>query len=107
MRFLRVDGENYGRSYVDMYYGDLNNLEVLTKSVTQASTAAAKVIYLVNPNTPLRHQIAANDATPIQFTHIPDPPKVPLRGNLKEHPKIGFLHGSNQTTGRPDRSSKT
>lgn len=50
LRFLRVDGENYGRSYVEMYLGDLKNLEVLTKAVTDASAAAAKVLFLVRPN---------------------------------------------------------
>lgn len=50
LRFLRVDGENYGRSYVEMFLGDLNSLEVLTKAVNDASAAAAKVIFLVRPN---------------------------------------------------------
>lgn len=50
LRFLRVDGENYGRSYVEMYLGDLNSLEVLTKAVNEASAAAAKTIFLVRPN---------------------------------------------------------
>lgn len=50
MRFLRVDGENYGRSYVEMFLGDLNSLEVLTKAVNEGSAAAAKVIFLVKPN---------------------------------------------------------
>lgn len=50
LRFLRVDGEDYGRSYVEMYLGDLNSLEVLTKAVNEGSAAAAKVIFLVRPN---------------------------------------------------------
>lgn len=50
LRFLRIDGENYGRSYVEMYLGDLNSLEVLTKAVNEASAAAAKTIFLVKPN---------------------------------------------------------
>jgi hypothetical protein len=50
LRFLRVDGEAYGRSYVEMFLGDLNSLEVLTKAVTEGAAAAAKVIFLVRPN---------------------------------------------------------
>lgn len=50
LRFIKVDGEDYGRSYIEMYMGDLQNLEVLTKAVTQAATAAAKVLYLIRPN---------------------------------------------------------
>lgn len=50
LRFLRVDGENYGRSYVEMFLGDLNSLEVLTRAVTEGAAAAAKVVFLVKPN---------------------------------------------------------
>jgi hypothetical protein len=50
LRFLRIDGENYGRAYVEMFLGDLNSLEVLTLAVTQGAAAAAKVIFLVKPN---------------------------------------------------------
>lgn len=50
LRFLRVDGEAYGRSYVEMYLGDLQSLEILTNAVNEASAAAAKVIFLVRPN---------------------------------------------------------
>ncbi|MEL6509036.1 MAG: portal protein [Pseudomonadota bacterium] len=50
LRFIRVDGENYGRSYCEMYLGDLESLEVLTRAVNESSAAAAKVIFLVNSN---------------------------------------------------------
>lgn len=50
LRFLIVDGEAYGRSYIEMFLGDLNNLEVLSKAVTEGSAAAAKVLFLVRPN---------------------------------------------------------
>ena len=48
-RLVKVDGEDYGRSYVEEHMGDFNTLEVLTKAITQASIAAAKVIFLVKP----------------------------------------------------------
>lgn len=50
LRFIRVDGENYGRSYVEQYLGDLNSLEVLTTAVRDAAVSAAKVVWLVRPN---------------------------------------------------------
>lgn len=50
LRFVRVDGEAYGRGYVEMYVGDLNSLGVLSRAVNDASAAAAKVIFLVRPN---------------------------------------------------------
>jgi len=50
LRFTRVDGENYGRGYVEMYMGDLESLEVLSKAVRDAAVASSKVIWLVRPN---------------------------------------------------------
>lgn len=50
LRFIRVDGENYGRGYVEMYHGDLESLEVLTKAVRDAAVSASKVVWLVRPN---------------------------------------------------------
>jgi len=49
LRFIRVDGEDYGRSYVEEYYGDLRSLEGLEKAILRGSAASAKVLYLVNP----------------------------------------------------------
>jgi|TARA_R100000655_G_scaffold94765_1_gene136334 hypothetical protein len=50
LRMSRVDGENYGRGYVEQYIGDLQSLEGLTKAIVEGSAAAAKVLFLVNPN---------------------------------------------------------
>jgi hypothetical protein len=50
IRFIRVDGEDYGRGYVEEYLGDLKSLEGLTQSIVEGSAAAAKVLFLVNPN---------------------------------------------------------
>jgi hypothetical protein len=49
-RLILVEGEDYGRGYVEEFYGDLKSLEVLQRSMVQASAAAAKLVYLVNPN---------------------------------------------------------
>ncbi len=50
LRFMRVEGEAYGRGHVEMYLGDLRSLETLTKATNDASKAAAKVLFLVKPN---------------------------------------------------------
>jgi hypothetical protein len=50
LRMLRVDGENYGRGYVEQYYGDLQSLEGLTKAIVEGAAASSKVLFLVNPN---------------------------------------------------------
>lgn len=50
LRFIRVDGEDYGRSYVEEYLGDLRALEGLEKAILRGAAAAAKVLFLVNPN---------------------------------------------------------
>jgi hypothetical protein len=50
LRMTRVDGEDYGRGYVEQYYGDLQSLEGLTRSIVEGSAASAKILFLVNPN---------------------------------------------------------
>lgn len=49
LRWSYVDGEDYGRSYIEQYYGDLMSLETLTKSVTLASKVTGKAVVLVRP----------------------------------------------------------
>lgn len=60
LRFTRVDGESYGRAHVEMYLGDLTSLEVLTKAVNDAAAAAAKVIFLVKPNSTTSARVLAD-----------------------------------------------
>lgn len=50
LRWTSIDNEDYGRSYVEEYLGDLISLEGLSKAIVQASAAAAKVVFLLNPN---------------------------------------------------------
>jgi len=50
LRFSKIDGEDYGRGYVEEYLGDLISLEKLTQAIVEGSAAAAKVLFLVNPN---------------------------------------------------------
>lgn len=50
LRMVKVDGESYGRSFVEEYLGDLKSLESLSKSIVEMSAIAANVLFLVNPN---------------------------------------------------------
>ena len=50
LRMHRTDGESYGRSYVEQFMGDLKSLESLMQSIVEGSAAAAKILFLVNPN---------------------------------------------------------
>ena len=50
LRYTRIDGESYGRGFVEEYMGDLKSLEALTKAIVEGSAAAAKVLFMVNPN---------------------------------------------------------
>lgn len=50
LRLMAQDGEDYGRSYVEEFLGDLKTLETLSKAMTEGSVAAARVLFLVRPN---------------------------------------------------------
>lgn len=50
LRWTVVDGEDYGRPYIDDLIGDLRSLEALSKAIVEGSAASAKVLWLVNPN---------------------------------------------------------
>ena len=69
MRFIRVDGEDYGRSYVEEYYGDISSLDALYQALIEGAAACAKVVFLVNPN---------------GSTRVED---------LSQSPNLGFVNG--------------
>ena len=50
LRFSRIDGEDYGRGFVEELLGDLRSLEGLSQAIVEGSAAAAKTLFLVNPN---------------------------------------------------------
>lgn len=45
----RLDGESYGRSYVENYEGDFQTVEGLTQTIVEGSAAVASFIRLVSP----------------------------------------------------------
>lgn len=50
LRYTKVDGEDYGRGFVEEYIGDIASLEDLTKAIVEGSLQAARVVNLVDPN---------------------------------------------------------
>lgn len=50
LRLKKMDGESYGRSFVDEYIGDLKVLESLSKATAEVAAVASNILYLVNPN---------------------------------------------------------
>lgn len=63
VRLIRIDGEDYGRSFCEEYLGDLRSLEMIQKAMVDMSAIAAKVLFLVNPNgiTQPRRLVKANN----------------------------------------------
>lgn len=50
LRFTAVDGEDYGRSFCEEYIGDVLSLEGLSQALVEGAAAAARVVFLVRPN---------------------------------------------------------
>jgi len=49
LRMVKVDGESYGRGYVEEYYGDLKEADAVSKSLGELIALEAFVVHLVNP----------------------------------------------------------
>jgi hypothetical protein len=49
LRFTKIDGQDYGRAYVEEYYGDLWTLECLMEALTGAASVLAKVVFFTDP----------------------------------------------------------
>lgn len=50
LRYTRMEGEDYGRGFIEEYIGDLKSLETLTQAIVEGSAISAKILFLVNPN---------------------------------------------------------
>jgi hypothetical protein len=55
-----VDGEDYGRSRVEEFMGDLKSLEALMQAIVEGSAAAAKVVFTVSPSSVTKPSSLAN-----------------------------------------------
>lgn len=49
LRMVKVDGESYGRSYIEEYLGDLENLDVHTEALRNLAAVTGHILFLVNP----------------------------------------------------------
>lgn len=84
LRWNYLHDEDYGRSYVEEYAGDLMAAEALSKNLREAAAAAAKINPMVNPTGLTRAQDIAksknlevisgrkDDVTMLQFDKAPD-----------------------------------
>ena len=61
LRFYSVDGESYGRSYVEELMGDLVSLEIISKATVEASVSAARTVHGVKPGASVKKK-ALQDA---------------------------------------------
>jgi len=50
LRWTRIQGEDYGRSFVEEHLGDVRSLEGLSQAILEASAASAKTLFLISPN---------------------------------------------------------
>lgn len=107
LRYTQIDGEDYGRGYVEEYYGDLKSLEALTKTIVEGSAAAARILFLVNPNGTTQKKTlqeapngairsgSANDVTTLQMQKQADfQIAYQTIGQLTERLSFGFLLNS-------------
>jgi hypothetical protein len=49
IRMNKVDGESYGRGYIEEYFGDLQSCENLRKAIVDLASISASIRFLVNP----------------------------------------------------------
>lgn len=50
LRLTRIDGEDYGRGYVEQFLGDLESYETLSQAIVELSAAIAKLLIFVKPD---------------------------------------------------------
>ena len=60
IRMYSVTGEDYGRSYVEEYFGDINSLDALSQASLEGCTALAKILFMVAPNSTTKVQDLAS-----------------------------------------------
>lgn len=60
LRWNVIDGEDYGRGYVEDYLGDLYSLEGLSQSIVEYAAASARVIPMVKPGSAVTMRQLAN-----------------------------------------------
>lgn len=72
LRFTHITGESYGRSFVENYRGALLSLDILRRSIVEASAAAARTIFMVRPNGQTKVRNLQNAPNGSYITGSPD-----------------------------------
>lgn len=54
LRYTAVDGEDYGRGFVEEYRGDLTAFEQMSRDMKYLSANAAKLVWRMNPNSVMK-----------------------------------------------------
>jgi hypothetical protein len=54
LRYTSIDGEDYGRGFIEEYRGDLTSYEQLSRDTLFASANAAKLVWLIDPTSTLK-----------------------------------------------------
>jgi hypothetical protein len=67
LRWTAIDGEDYGRGFVEEYRGDLRSSEELSNALTKAALNAAKLIPLISPQSTItaRRLVNAENGEPL------------------------------------------
>lgn len=60
LRYTKIDGESYGRGFVDLYADDLNSLKALFKAVVENAIMSARTVFTVPPGSRTRRDDVAN-----------------------------------------------
>lgn len=50
LRYNRIEGEDYGRGFVEELIGDLNSLDALMQAIVEGSAISSKVLFMIDPN---------------------------------------------------------
>lgn len=79
LRWTAVENEDYGRGMVSEYLGDFSAMENFSRDLQKASAAAAKTIYLLNPNSVLKaKQLASAESLAVLYGRKDDVSTVGL-----------------------------
>ncbi len=60
LRWSQIEGEHYGRSFIEKWFGDLTALDALYQSILEASAMLSKILFMVSPSGTTRPRTLVN-----------------------------------------------
>lgn len=66
-----LDGENYGRSHVEEYFGDLRSFDALSRLMVRGNAALAKLTYLLSPSSTIDYDELIESESGAIITGLP------------------------------------